>query len=84
MAMRVYHKRKLEDVIEAMLAKIPADQQSFRLKLNSIRRSLNYCAPEQLGFWWHETGNALVDELGVPHKAVEWKTQVTAIWMDEV
>lgn len=83
--------RKLEEVIDQMLAVIPADEDHLRATLESHRRSAEFASPELLQLRWRETALELEDffceeidgEVQPPKlEPGSWQEKVFNIWMN--
>ncbi len=68
--------RNLPDVIDAMLAVIPVDQQNLRHCLANAKQSSCYAPPENQHIWWQETQGILAQLVGEPK--LDWQWQVAA------
>lgn len=84
--------RKLEEVIDQMLAVIPADEDHLRATLESHRRSAEFSSPELLQLRWRETALELEDtfceeidgEVQPPKlEPGSWQEKVFKIWMNQ-
>lgn len=84
--------RKLEDVIDQMLAVIPADQDHLRATLENHRSSAIFSSPETLQLRWQGTAMDLEDtfceeidgEVQPPKlEPGSWQEKVFKIWMNQ-
>jgi hypothetical protein len=77
--------RNLSDVIDRMLAIIPAtraDEIELREALERVKGNAGFRPPEMENISWTEGMNALFDFFGDADPTSEWGKQVQAIWMD--
>ena len=75
--------RDLIVVIDQMIKEIPSSEQTFLEIMKDRRSSVAYCAPEMIGFWWHELAKTLNDEFGDDEAVlVDWQKRVINVWMD--
>lgn len=70
--------RNLSEVIEEMLAVVPAEQIDLRDRLKATKQSSLYAAPEMRQTFWHECRDHLVSYVGKPKE--EWQKQVASIF----
>lgn len=71
--------RSLTEVIEHILTLIPETEVDFRIQLESNLSSVNFSAPEEQSFWWHELAVNLNNRL-VPPFSNMWEVQVIAFF----
>lgn len=75
--------RDLVQVIDLMLAEVPAEEKVFRERLLDCRSSAAYSAPELMGCRWRATANVLLEELGAePKPEGTWQRRVKEVWFD--
>lgn len=74
--------RSIQDVIDAMVAVIPADKSDFLQRLQWIKNDAGFKAPELMRVSWEHLANA-VNEF-IPYPPVEdWQKQVVSILAGE-
>ncbi len=74
----------LADVLDALLAAIPAEQTAFRADLESIRRrgGVSFLQlPEDIGRHWRDTYATLVRHAPSPYQPwPDWMMDVAGVW----
>ena len=75
--------RNIGEVIDRMLAEIPASEETFIYDLNNVMGSVRYSAPEMIGMWWEELTIVANDHLPHPNDCAPWQTKVGMILMDK-
>lgn len=70
--------RDIAEVIDQMLVVIPADKESLRARLDSVKKSAFFTAPELAGNNWHSVAGILEGEIGEPLEP--WQKEVAAIF----
>lgn len=73
--------RKITDVIDAMLEKVPVGEE-LQARLQWLKRDAMYKAPEQAGDAWVMGNEILSQELGPPWLLKGWQAEVVSIWMN--
>lgn len=77
-------RRNLIDVIDQMLAVIPATEVRLRLGLESSKQSAAYTSPETIGLRWIDAAERLQNAIGDDFDGIVtengWKLQVMKIW----
>ena len=72
--------RDLADVITAVLALIPADEQDLRAALGSLRESAAFAPPEGMALLWRRGTEYLVEHLGEQCPTEGWQLEVGRVW----
>ncbi len=73
--------RNLTEVIQQMLAEIPASEESLKAGLRDVRSSAETASPEMMPFWWREAAQTLEDN--IPQDAQEeWQNKLVGIWFN--
>jgi hypothetical protein len=75
--------RNINDVINALIAAIPADKEADIARLKSIRSSIRYTAPEMQDTVWNRVGEAVNDLIPSQRLTEEWEIVVVAAWIDK-
>jgi hypothetical protein len=70
--------RNLYTVIDSMLEIIPPENERLIERLNAIKSSLGFAAPEMTSFWWNECANALNSE--IPVQSEDWHFKLVKIF----
>lgn len=75
--------RKLDEVINAMRAEIPADQQDLLVDLDKLLRSACFAAPELHAGYWGSLGQTLHHYFqDRPENLTGWQRRVADIFLD--
>lgn len=74
--------RELVDVLDKVLAVVPADQQALAGALKSVRQSACFAAPEVMRTWWGRAQKVLRDwmEENPDLADAEWVVRSKRIW----
>lgn len=73
--------RKISDVVDVVLALVPAEEKKFRELLEDVKMDAAFKAPEMQFLSWKKFGEVLEDALGEDIAALEgWKAEVAKVF----
>lgn len=77
--MKPTQERKITEVIDQVVAKLPDSEVDVRLYLVQLRQSCIYTAPELMGDRWGQFSLILEDNLPDPATGPEWTREIVEI-----
>ena len=74
-------RRRLDEVIDLIIAELPEDEKTLRDRLTDVKNSYQFRPPEMWRVSWEEAGLAFEERFGNAVPEEPWELKIYSIWM---